>query len=159
MNYLVHCLNERVALETAKTLADTLDFFHLDLNDLLNKLDLTLMQNNTLDVLEHYNDAKRIMLEQFGNFKNTIFTISGYGFLDESSMKKIKEKAQVIFVSSTYKSYLEFYSGHPNKKLQKLSFEANSEFFKSFADVVVRVKTSDANKIVKLISKNKLIAN
>ena len=153
MNYLVHSLSEMLRVQTAKAFADDLELFHLDLNDLVNKNPLSLTQTGAIDVLEHYAASKKTILEQFSNFKNTVFTVSGYGFLDESNLKHIKEHAKIIFLKTDYKTYLEFYKGSPNKKLQKLSFDTNTLFFESFSDMIVKVKTNNINKILKEIKK------
>ena len=160
-NLLMLSLENYISKHTKQKLADSLDLFFADINDIL---EYNLIDNSMLETCgkKYFDKETKKVLHSVSQYENSLVSGNINLFLNDDTIKQFKEKFIVVYMQYDKKQLQkmqedETQTSKDNKIHHNnlLAFEEEDMLCKSFSDITIPM-TEDENENIESIKKSLL---
>lgn len=148
-NILLLCLDKNYSRNLGKKLADMLELFFVDINDIL---EYNLINNQMLESAgkTYFEKEKQKVLKGFADYENSVFCANFELLTQKNNLTKFKNNSITIYL---HLAHGELETLQQNQEMQHLliAFDEEDKFCKDNADLVVNVNLdieSSLNQII-----------
>ena len=161
-NITINALNKNFKKSLAKKLANKLEMFYVDINDMLQYDLINIKQIINKAGIDYYNEVETKTIKTIASYENTMATINLDSFFNNYNYKILKETNLFIYIRVSFKDFKnKLIEEQPKSSkyeimLDEKVFAERDNIFCSLSDIIVNVKTSDKkieDKIIKEILK------
>ena len=153
-NIVLLCLEKNYSRNFGKKLADNLEMFFVDVNDIL---EYNLINNQMLESAGkvYFEKEKRKVIAGFADYENAIFCGSFELFSQNNNLEHLKNSSVITYLRLEKDEIQNLQIGDDMLRLM-LAFDAEDEFCQKNSDVVANVNSNYENSvdIVKQALKN-----
>jgi len=132
-------LNNGLKKEIAKNLAEKLEMFYIDINELIKYQIPNTSEVITLAGIEYYNEEETKIVKTVSSYENTLITIDLDTFFNNNNYLHLKENSVFIYLKVDFENF---------KKLLEREIPKKSRLEKSLSKKVF----NERNKIIELES-------
>lgn len=143
VNITFIALNKSIKNNLAKSLADKLDMFYADVNDLI-KYDITNIDKViSIAGIEYYNRVETKIVNSVSSYENTLITMELDTFFNNDNYKILKSTSLFIYVKIDFENYKKILDNEisennkEEKSLNKKVFFERDKVLKSVSDIIV----------------------
>ena len=125
--------------KVAKRVADALDMFYADVQELLSYDFINLVEAEALVGKEYIEKQEGVKIKTVASYENTVITLNWECLNKEKNLKAIKKGAVLVYLrvgKTEFKNKLEKEDGLVDKTEQLKLFKEHDDLLKNYADVV-----------------------
>ncbi|MGN1208332.1 MAG: shikimate kinase [Christensenellales bacterium] len=160
-NLTIIGLNKQFKKNVAKKLAEELDMFYVDINDLI-KFDLIDINEIIKTAgIEYYNQQETKAVSLVASYENTLATIDLSTFFSKDNYKLLAQSSTFIYLRLKFNDFKTLLlkerpkSAKYENMLDEKVFYERDEVLKNLSEIVVDVSLKEKNLIHKIIKKIK----
>ncbi|MGN1223347.1 MAG: shikimate kinase [Christensenellales bacterium] len=159
-NITIVALNKRYRKNIAKKLANTLQMFYLDINELVKYELFDVKKVIKLSGLDYFSNEETKIVKSVSKYENTLCTLDLDTFFNNDNYKYLKEKNLIIFLKLNYDDFkLQLEKERLNNKYENLLelkvFDERNKVLEKLCDIVVDLSLNEKNYEDKIIEEIK----
>lgn len=162
-NITIICLSSKFRQNVAKQLADELEMFYADVNEIM---EYNLINSEMLEKAgqAYFDENEQKTLKTIASYENTILTLNYSTLNKNNNFELLKQNTLIIFIELDYACFSLLNheeNSSPLAKINEIAFEDRTKNISSLSDIVVYESVADVtltiNDIIKSI--NEFFAN
>lgn len=152
-NITIICLVNEYKKRVAKALADELDMFYADINEIM---EYNLINDEMLEKAgqQYFDENESKTVKTIASYENTILTVNFSTMNKGNNLDILKKDSLIIYVKLSFDKFCELDKYESLKSLvqiNKIAFQDRDQYISNFANIKVEVKDLEISSVIKSI--------
>ena len=149
-NITIICLVNDYKKRVAKALADELEMFYADVNEIM---EYNLINDEMLEKAgqQYFDENESKTVKTIASYDNTILTLNFSTLNKGNNLDILKKDSLIIYLKLNFLKFCEL-NRYENKKslikINEIEFEDRNTYISSFADIIVNVVHAELSSVV-----------
>lgn len=149
-NITIICLVNDYKKRVAKALADELEMFYADVNEIM---EYNLINDEMLEKAgqQYFDENESKTVKTIASYDNTILTLNFSTLNKGNNLDILKKDSLIIYLKLNFEKFCEL-NRYENKKslikINEIAFEDRNTYISSFADIIVNVVHTELSSVI-----------
>lgn len=149
-NITIICLSTKFRQSVAKKLADELEMFYADVNDIM---EYNLINSEMLEKAgqEYFDENERKTIKTIASYENTVLTLNYSTLNKNDNFELLRQNTLIIFIELEYSCFVKLNkeeNAMPLAKVNEIAYEDRTKNIGNLADIVVSQTQADVTNTV-----------